>query len=58
MKNSLILAKNENCDVFNALNILDNEDAFKVKLLNLVYNNIFIGFNIPWGKRKFTFLSL
>lgn len=35
MKNALILAKNENCDVFNALNILDNEEAFKVKLLNL-----------------------
>ena len=31
MRNALILAKNEDCDVFNALNILDNEGAFKVK---------------------------
>jgi hypothetical protein len=38
MRNALILAKNAGMDVYNALNILDNEEAFAVisSLTNLL----------------------
>lgn len=44
MNDALILAKNEGFDVFNALNIMENEKFLKVS--NII---IILGFNVlPW----------
>jgi hypothetical protein len=57
MKNALILARLEGMDVYNALNILDNEEAFAV-ISNQCHFLCFQGFNIPWREWQFAFLSL
>ena len=59
MENALIMAKIRDCDVFNALNILDNEEAFKVRNFDGPEGaDVFVGSDFPWRKWKFTFLSL
>lgn len=37
MHDALILAKNEGFDVFNALDIMDNEKFLKVNIIHIIY---------------------
>jgi len=39
--NSLILAKNMNCDVFNTLNIMNNQKFLQVWINSFIYHNLF-----------------
>ena len=40
MENALILAKNHDFDVFNALDIMENEPVFKVIFFNFIKTHL------------------